>query len=306
MAHDHDHQHNHGHDHTRAPQVIVRAIGITVVFMLIELIGGYFSNSLALISDGAHMLTDVGAMLLSLFAIWVSRRPSTSRMSFGYHRAEILGALGSGLLIWMISGLLIFEAILRLRNPPPVQGATVFVIATIGLFANILCMRMLHHARDDNMNVRAAYLHMLSDALGSIGAIVAGLVIWLTGWRPIDPIITFFFAILMLYSSFSLVKEAVGILMESTPPGIDAEQVRRDLQALASVQEAHDLHIWTVSSGRLALSVHLIANGPEDVLNPAMEMLETRYKIVHTTIQVERPDEFQSERCYDCGPPSAS
>jgi len=299
-----EHEHKHGH----APEAILRAMAVTVLFMLVEGMGGWLANSLALLSDAAHMLTDVGAMLLSLFAIWVSRRPSTKKMSFGYHRAEILGALASGLIIWGLAGALVYEAILRLRHPVAVQGGTVFVIAVIGLAANLLSMRLLRHAQHHNMNAKAAYLHMFSDALGSIGAIVAGAVLFFTHWYPIDPIITIFFAILMLTSSWQLVAEAVGVLMESTPTGIDSEAVRRELQALPGVREAHDLHIWTVSSGRLALSVHLVADVPsggdanQEVLRSANALLEEHHGIVHTTIQIELPEAFRFERCYDCGP----
>lgn len=326
VKHDHEHSHVHhshmpqnhgsGHDHgqgrshfhfhsSSAPQAIFRAMGVTLLFMVIEAIGGWYSNSLALLSDAAHMLTDVGAMLLSLFAIWVSRRPSTQKMSFGYHRAEILGALVSGLTIWLLAGILVFESFHRLRSPQEVQGGVVSIVATIGLLANILSMRMLHHAQHENMNAKAAYLHMLSDALGSIGAIVAGLVLYFYDWRPIDPIVTIFFSLLMLVSSWELVREAVAVLMESTPSGIDSEAVKLDLQALNQVKEAHDLHIWTVSTGRMALSVHLVTEGPSDqVLRAAMELLESKYGIIHTTIQIEQPATFQSERCYDCVPHS--
>lgn len=311
--HDQDHDHNHNHGHHRdghhnhplqgnAPQVILRAIVITLIFMVIEFVGGWLSNSLALISDAAHMLTDIGAMTLSLFAFWVARRPVTWAMSFGYHRAEILGALLSGLLIWLIAGMLTYEAILRLHSPPEVTAPVVFVVATIGLAANLFSMWMLHSAKQDNLNVRAAYVHLLSDSLGSVGAIVAGIVLWLTDWRPIDPLITILFAGLMLFSSWSLVKEAVGVLMESTPSSVDPTQVQKDLQALGGVQEAHDLHIWTVSSGRLALSVHLVSEIPQDVLTTANTLLKEKYGIIHTTIQIEHPTQFQSERCYDCVP----
>lgn len=308
MSHSHDHSehdhsgHFHAHTHS-APEAIKRAMAVTILFMVIEAAGGWFANSLALLSDAAHMLTDVGAMLLSLFAIWVSRRPRTTRMSFGYHRAEILGALVSGLIIWLLSGILVYEAIQRLRTPQDVHGGIVFVVASIGLAANLLSMRMLQHAQHDNMNAKAAYVHMLSDALGAIGAIIAGAVLYFTHWRPIDPIVTIFFAALMLASSWQLVREAVGVLMESTPSGIDSKDVQVKLTKLTGVREVHDLHIWTVSSGRLALSVHLIAETPADsVLQAATEFLEKEYGIVHTTIQVEQPDRFQSTRCYDCSP----
>ena len=315
------HGHGHGHDrheqehtshphlhlglthpHGTAPRLIWQAIFITLVFMFVELIGGWLSNSLALVSDAAHMLTDIGAMFLSLFAIWFARRPTTLTMSFGYHRAEILGALFSVMLIWMVSGVLIYEALVRLQSPPEVKGPLVVIVATIGLGANLLSMKMLHGAKGENINIRAAYLHLLSDSLGSVGAILAGLVLWLTNWHPIDPLISILFAILMLVSSWSLMKETISVLMESTPTHVDPKKVTADLHALPGVEESHDLHIWSVSSGKLALSVHLISRETEVLLERAHTLLKDKYSISHTTIQIEHPDRFQSERCYDCVP----
>lgn len=307
--HGHPHEHSHGHSHSHfhahhdgAPRSIMRALIITLIFMVIEAVGGFIANSLALLSDAGHMLTDVGALLLSLFALWVARKPKTATMSFGYHRAEILGALASGLLIWMISGVLIYEAFIRLQHPEHVQGKLVFIIATIGLLANLASMVVLHGEKQKNINVRAAYLHLLTDSLGSVGAIVAGLILWLTGWQPIDPIITVLFAVLMLYSSWALVKEAVEVLMESAPSTVDPHQVQHDLESIDGVKEVHDLHIWSVSTGRMALSVHIITESPETVLSQANQLLESQYGIVHTTIQVEHPNRFVSARCYDCSP----
>lgn len=296
--------HAHAHAHPdQAPHAILRAIGITVVFMIVELVGGWYANSLALVSDAAHMLTDVGALLLSLFAIWMARRPVTLTMSFGYHRAEILGALASGLMIWFISGLLIYQAILRMSAPPEVHGPVVFVVALMGLIANLASMKILHSSKEESINVRAAYLHLLTDSLGSVSAVIAGLVLSFTTWRLIDPIVTVLFSILMLASSWSLVTEAVGVLMESAPTHLDPTQVQKDLNALTGVEESHDLHIWSVSTGKLALSVHLIATAtPQTVLAEANRVLEEKYGIHHTTIQIEHPEHFRSERCYDCAP----
>ncbi|MGK5084735.1 cation diffusion facilitator family transporter [Bdellovibrionota bacterium FG-1] len=311
MNHDHDSHHHHSdHDHHspfhhhfgNAPQAVLKAMCVTAIFMVLELVGGWAANSLALISDGAHMLTDVGAMSLTLFVLWLARRPSSDTMSFGYHRAEILGALASGLTIWIIAGFLIYEAVLRMQEPPEVKGPIVFVIAVIGLLANLVSMYLLSDAKHHNLNVRAAYLHMISDMLGSIGAVIAGAVLWATGWRPIDPIITVLFSGLMLVSSWSLVKEAVQILMESTPTEVDPRQVRQDLKAIAGVQEVHDLHIWTVTSGKHALSVHIIAGAAQNLLNHVNALLKERYGIIHTTVQIEHPEEFRSENCYDCAP----
>ena len=296
----HGHAHSHAHMEGQAPKAIIGAMIVTLIFMVVELVGGWLANSLALISDGAHMLTDVGAMLLSLFAIWIARRPYSGSMSFGYHRAEILGALASGLLIWAIAGVLVYEAFARLQAPPEVHGKIFFVVATIGLAANFLSMKMLHSSKEHNINVRAAYLHLISDALGSVGAIIAGLVIWLTGWRLIDPIVTFFFAVLMVISSWSLLKEAVAVLMESAPSWIPLDQVKKQLLTVPHVSEVHDLHVWTVSTGRLALSVHLIAKPSTNVLSAANTLLRSKYGIYHTTIQVEDPEHFDQEGCYDC------
>lgn len=314
MSNDHDHPHNHshqhdhsddqGHSHGRAhgsqpATAVLKALVVTLVFMVVEAVGGFMANSLALVSDAAHMLTDSGALLLSLFVIWIARRPSTPTMSFGYHRVEILGALASGLAIWAIAGFLVYEAVVRMSSPPEVHGPMVFIIATIGLGANLISMKFLHGAHH-NLNVRAAYLHLLADCLGSVGAMIAGGVIWATGWRPIDPIVTVVFSALMLFSSWELVKESLTILMESAPKHINPKDVQADLAAIATVQEVHDLHIWSVSSGKLALSVHLISKEPS-VLARANEVLREKYGVMHTTIQVEHPDQFQSDRCYDCG-----
>lgn len=302
-GHFHSHDHNHEGVTEHAPWAISKAILITFIFMLLELVGGWYSNSLALISDGAHMLTDIGAMLVSLFAIWIARKPSNSSMSFGYHRAEILGALISGLIIWLISGLLVYEAIVRLQSPPEVQGPVVFVIASLGLIANLFSMRMLHPAKQENINVRAAYLHLVADSLGSVGAVLAGLILWLTGWRLVDPMVTILFAGLMLFSSWTLIKEAVEILMESTPSRVNSGEVHRSLSRLDGVREVHDLHIWSVSTGKLALSVHLISEDESRcLLASANQILKEEYGIIHTTIQIEHPSQFASDRCYDCSP----
>ena len=298
---DHDHHDGHSHGHSGdIPQALGRAIMMTVAFMVVEIVGGYYANSLALMSDGAHMLTDAGAMVFSLFVYWISRRPATPEMSFGYHRAEILGALASGLVIWLVAGFLIFEAISRLGSPPEVRGPVVFVIAGVGLVVNLVSMKFLHSAQQSNLNVRAAYLHMFTDLLGSVGALISGAVIWLTGWTLIDPIVTLLFSVIMLFSSWKLVKDSVGILMESTPSHVDPAQVGQELKGLRGVQDMHDLHVWSVSSGRLALSVHLISAESEMVLNEANEVLERKFGIIHTTIQVEHPEKFSSTRCYDC------
>lgn len=293
----HDHDHDHDHEHHEG---LRKAVAITATFMLIEAVGGWISNSLALISDAGHMLTDLGGLLLALFAGWMARRPPSSRLSFGYHRAEILGALASGLLIWMLAGVLVNEAIGRFQNPQPVEGAWAFGVAAVGLVANLMSLRALHGHHEEHLHVRGAYLHVAADAAGSVGAMIsAGLILW-RGWYWADSVMTLILAVLMLAGSWSLIRDAVVVLMESTPAGLDPGAVRAALAGLEGVSEVHDLHIWTVGSGRKALSVHLISSRGESLLEAANGVLESRFGIIHTTIQIEHPERFSSERCYDC------
>jgi cobalt-zinc-cadmium efflux system protein len=290
------------HDHTQHVQgrALKVALGIACVFMLVEVIGGLAANSLALMSDALHLFTDVGALLLSLVVIRIARRPRTRSMSYGYHRAEILGALASALSLWALCGVLIYQAIERLITPENVQGPIVFVIATIGLIANFWMMRVLHPTQGESLNVRAAYLHVLGDLLGSVGVILSGLILWATHWNPIDPIITLLFSCAILYSSGKIIKRTVGVLMESAPEGVDTLAIERDLAAIPGVKQVHSLHVWSVSSHRLALSVHLAAENTAQALEDAHRLIENNHHIHHMTIQVEDPASFQSRFCYDC------
>lgn len=273
---------------------------IAVVFMGVEILGGWLANSLALISDALHMFTDVGALLLGIIALKITKRPSHHRMSYGYHRAEVLGALASAASLWALCCVLVYEAVERLISPQPVEGPIVFIIATIGLVANLFMMRILHHGQQHSLNVRAAYLHVLGDMLFSIGVILSGLILWFTGWNLIDPMITIFFSIVILFSSAKVIKHSVRILMESAPEGIDPDAIEKDLLTISTVKEVHDLHIWSVSSKKTALSVHLVADHTTLVLNEAHRLIEEKHQIHHMTIQVEDPAHFESRYCYDC------
>lgn len=301
MSHDHQgcqgHHHSSSHAHGKALHL---ALWIAVVFMLIEIIGGYLANSLALISDALHMFTDVGALLLGVIVVKIIKRPSTHVMSYGYHRAEILGALASAASLWALCGVLVYEAILRLIRPEEVQGPIVFVIATLGLIANLIMMRILHHGQSHSLNVRAAYLHVLGDLLGSVGVILSGIILWLTQWNPIDPIITIIFSMVILYSSGKMIKQSVRILMESAPENIDPLSIEKTLLSIPTVSSVHDLHIWSLSSTKAALSAHLIAEDTQLALQKAHQLIEELYQIKHMTIQVEHPTNFESRYCFDC------
>jgi cobalt-zinc-cadmium efflux system protein len=268
--------------------------------MLLEVVGGWVANSLALLSDAMHMFTDIGALLLGYIVAKMAHWPATARMSYGYHRAEILGALVSAASLWALSGVLIYESIHRFFRPEAVEGPIVFVIATIGLFGNLWMMRILHHSQNHSLNVRAAYLHVLGDTLGSIGVIISGIIIWTTHWNLIDPIVTILFTLTILRSSGKVIRETLSVLMESTPEGIDPVAVQDALSRLPGVKEVHDLHIWSASHHKIVLSVHLVVHPEADVLAEAHRLLEARFGIRHMTIQVEDTKSFEPKYCYDC------
>jgi cobalt-zinc-cadmium efflux system protein len=296
----HDHTHCKSAHHTVHKKALYTALIIAFVFMIVEVIGGIVANSLALISDALHLFTDVGAFGLGLLVLKIAHLPGTLKMSYGYHRAEILGALASALSLWALCGVLIYQAIMRLIAPPEVQGPIVFFIAAIGLLANIMMMRTLHSSQGDSINVRAAYLHVLGDLLGSIGVILGGAILWVTHWNPIDPIITILFALGILYGSGKIIRETIAILMESTPAHINPAAIQKDLRAIPTVKEVHDLHIWAVSTKKIALSAHLVAGNTQAALKEAHRLIEKKYGISHMTIQVEDPAHFDPKYCYDC------
>jgi len=290
----------HSHLHLEYSKPLTRALWIAFFFMILEVIGGWIANSLALLSDAMHLFLDVGALLLSIIAAYIARRPSTPHMSFGYHRAEILGALASSLSLWALSAILIYEAIKRLFHPEVVEGPLVLVIAAVGLCANLLMMRVLHPTQGHCVNVKAAYLHVIGDLLGSIGVILSGLILWLTNWNFVDPLITILFTCAILYSSGKIIKQTLLILMECAPKHLDIAAIRQDLLSLPGVKEVHDLHIWSISPRKTALSAHIVATDLKGTLQKAHRVLEEKYEIHHMTIQMEDSEHFESKFCYDC------
>jgi len=304
-VHHHHTPGSHSHE-TRATQTarpLVWVLVLTVLYLFVEVVGGMISGSLALLGDALHMFTDAGGLAISLFAYWLSKRPATPRMTFGYQRAEILGALASGLLIWALAGILVFEGIGRLQEPRLINGPMVSWVALVGLIVNIISARILHSSQQTHLSFRAAYLHVLTDMIGSFGALVSGLVIWRTGWTLIDPLVTFFCVTLVLFSSWQLVTEALNVLMESSPREIDSEALVAQLKLVDGVQAVHDLHVWTVSKGKPALSVHLMSErSDQELLSEVHELLHAKFKIHHTTVQIENPKEFKSDCCFGCDP----
>jgi cobalt-zinc-cadmium efflux system protein len=266
------------------------ALAITSFYLVVEVTGGILTNSLALLSDAGHMFSDIAALGLSLFAFHISRRPATTKRTFGYHRLEILAALCNGLTLWLIVGVLFHEAYRRFLNPPEVQSGGMLIVASVGLIVNITAGFILYKSHESNLNVRGAFLHVLGDALGSVGAIAAGIIMLSTQWYLADPLISVLIGGIILYTSWGLIRDSVDILMQSVPKGIDLAEVREILESVDGVLKVHDLHIWTVTSGIFTLSAHAVINGESDlhqVLNEMETILINRFNIRHTTIQLE-------------------
>jgi cobalt-zinc-cadmium efflux system protein len=284
------------HDHDR--RQLTLALELTGAYCVVEFIGGWFTNSLALLSDAGHMLSDVTAMGLSLFAAYISTLPVTSQKTFGYYRAEILAAFLNGLALWLVAGIIFREAYYRFFAPPAVQGQGMILIAGVGLLVNLLTAWMLHGAHDANLNLRGVFLHVLSDALGSVGAIIAGALILWTRWYWADPVTSIVIGFLILFSSFSLVRESVDILMQATPRHLNLAEVQQTLESVTGVARVHDLHVWTLTSGLFTLTAHIVVNGAHDphaLLNALEQVIQERFSIDHTTIQLEPQDRQQGE-----------
>ena len=274
------------------------ALGLTGGYCVVEFIGGWLTNSLALLSDAGHMLSDVTAMGLSLFAAYVATLPVTSQKTFGYYRAEILAAFLNGLALWLVAGIIFSEAYYRFFSPPEVQGQGMVLIASIGLAINVLTAWILHGTHHTNLNLHGVFLHVLSDALGSLGTILAGALILWTGWYWADPATSMVIGILILFSSFSLVRESMDILMQATPRHLDLAEVQRTLETVAGVGQVHDLHIWTLTSGLFTLTAHVVVNGAHDhhaLLNALEQTIQERFGIDHITIQLEPQDRQKGE-----------
>ena len=266
------------------------ALAISLIYFFAELIAGFVTNSLALLSDAGHMLSDLGALALSLFAFRMARRPATLSSTYGYHRVEILAALFNGLALWLIVGIIFAAAYSRFFAPPTVESYGMMIVAVIGLIVNLAAAAILHGDHHHNLNLHGAFLHVVSDAVGSIGAIIAGAIMLTTGWYLADPLISVLIGILILYSSWSLIKDSLTVLMQSVPKGIRLDEVRETIEAVDGVSKVHDLHVWAVTSDIFTLSAHaVVENGGDfhEVLNGIEDTLKERFNIEHTTIQLE-------------------
>ncbi|EFV74982.1 MULTISPECIES: cation diffusion facilitator family transporter [Cytobacillus] len=295
--HDHGHGHSHGHNHFEETREgnkkgLIIALIITTGIMILEFFGGLITNSLALLSDSGHMLSDASSLFLSLIAIWFASRPPSPRKTYGFYRFEILAALFNGVTLFIIAGFIVREAYGRFFEPPTVASGTMMLIASVGLIANLISAWSLMRKGDvkNNVNLRSAYLHVLGDALGSIGAIIAGILMLLFDWYVADPIISVLVALLILKSAWGIIKHSVHILMEGTPITIDQEKVKEALTEIDGVINIHDLHIWTITSGLDSLSCHILIEDNKDsqeILQQAISKINEKFHIEHTTIQIE-------------------
>lgn len=265
-------------------------LGITSCVMVAEVIGGWLAHSLALLADAGHMLADVGALGMSLWVAYLAERPATAERTYGLLRLEILAALVNGAALIAIAVGIAIEAVHRLHNPAPVQGALLLAVAGLGLAANLVCAAMLHRQHRHSLNVRGAYLHVVGDALGSVGALTAGAIVVGTGWVAADPLISLLISLLILASAWRLVKESTDVLLEAAPAHIALKDVHDRMVSIPGVTSVHDLHVWTVTSGVIAMSGHLVVQNPADNQS-VLELVQRRLGdlgIGHVTVQMER------------------
>ena len=291
------HGHNHGPRPGSAAAEHVRpltiAFGLTAAYMLIEVIGGLITGSLALLSDAAHMATDALGLGLALAAIQLGRRAKASQHTYGTYRLEVLAAVVNGLLLFGVGGYVLIEAAQRLSDPPEVPGLTVAAIAAVGFLVNLISFLLLRAGSKDSLNIRGAFLEVMADMLGSLGVVLAGIVQATTGWPYADPIIAALIGLLVLPRTYTLMRQALRILMEVAPPGCDVAQAEARLASLPGVASVHDLHIWTVTDGIESASAHVVVAEGADwhgVLDHTREVLEQEYGVTHSTIQVEPHD----------------
>ena len=287
--HHHHHHHETPAEAERSTRALRVALALTLGVLVAEVVGGLVSNSLALLADAGHVLTDSAALALSLFVAWFSRQPVSAEKTYGYLRWEIIAALLNGTTLLGISVWIVIESIARFRAPEPIGGTIMLVIATVGLISNAVAALVLHPVNKDSLNVRGAYLHVLSDLLASVGTIVAAVVIAFTGWLYADPLASLLTTALIVRGAWQLVRESVDVLLESAPAHIAIGDVRAALQGIPGVESVHDLHVWTVTSGVVALSAHAIVREPErqqDVLERACDLM-SHMGIHHCTIQIE-------------------
>jgi cobalt-zinc-cadmium efflux system protein len=292
MAHSHAGPHRHGGG-TAAGQHKGRlkaALALTASFMVIQAIGGLVTGSLALLADSAHMLTDAGGLALALIAIRFAERPATPQKTYGYVRLEILSALLNAVVLLVLTIFILYEAVDRFLNPPPILAGPMLAVAVVGLAVNLISMKLLAAGSSESLNVRGAYFEVMSDMLGSVGVIIAALVVMFTGWRLADPIVGAGIGLFIVPRTWSLLRQAVHILMEGTPPEIDLVLLEQTIKEIPGVVAIHDLHVWTITSGLDSMSCHVVIadmTKARETLLAVNEAMKAKFDLTHTTIQIE-------------------
>ena len=290
--------HDHGTSNIRHEKPLWWALALTGGFLIAEVIGAWLTNSLALLSDAAHMGTDTLALVIALIAVRLSRRPADAQRTFGYVRAEAMGAMANGMLLFVVAGYILWEAAGRFRQPPGVASTGMLVIASIGLVVNLIAMRLLKAGSGDSLNVKGAYLEVWSDMLSSIGVIIGALIIKFTGWKIVDPILAVLIALWVLPRTWILLREAGNVLMMGVPKGLDLDAIRRAIATHPGVAGVHDLHVWALGSNQPALSAHVVVapSGDHAAVKQGLDaMLDERFEIEHTTLQLET--DLDGARC---------
>lgn len=283
--------HHHSHVKTTQERPLLFALILTSIFLLIEAVGGVITESLALISDAAHMLTDVTALAISLVAIKIGRRTADLKRTFGYYRFEILAAVFNTILLFLVAVYIIYEAYQRLSEPAEIHSVGMFIIAFMGLLVNLIAMRLLTAGKNHNINMKSAYLEVWSDMLGSVGVIIAAVIIYFTGWKSVDSVIAILIGLWVLPRTFILLKESINILLEGVPKEIDLNRLNQSLCKTQGVLDIHELHVWAISSNKISLTAHVVIDPDydgEEVLEMIRALLSSQFKISHTTLQQER------------------
>lgn len=293
-----DHHHSHGHDHhghggpggKKNAKTLWMVFFLSGAYMLAEIAGGLWTGSLSLLADSAHMAIDTSAVALGLFATWIAQRPADDAKTYGYYRVEILAALANACLLIAAAVWITVEAWSRFRNPPMVQGNWMAIIAAGGLMVNLISLKLMHSSDRENLNLKGVWLHLVGDTLGSVGAVVAALLIWKFQWNLADPILSVLLTLMIVFGAARLLVECVNVLLEGVPKHIHLPSVKGDMEATAGVKNVHDLHVWLVTSGLTALSAHVTVNDGSDhsdVLRGLTALLQERHGIQHVTLQLE-------------------
>lgn len=298
MTHNHN---NNNRQEIESNRGLIIALGIVIVMMVVEVVGGLLSNSLALLGDAGHMLVDALALSLSLIALSLARRPATATRTYGFHRAEIMAALVNGAILAVVAAFIFYNAYQRFQNPPEIHSGLMLIVAILGLFANLAGILLLRRNQHTSLNIRAAFFHILGDTISSIGVIIASIIISLTGWTYADPIIAIIIGIIILTGAVQLLKESSDILLEAVPKHIEMDKVIQTIKTIEGVDSIHDLHIWTITSGIYAMSAHVvvqdtIVSRTREIIDNINHNLAEHFNITHTTLQLECG---QGENCIE-------